>query len=178
VHVSSRRRSFPDRYIGLPHAAVQACSRLGRRYWEKQDEANHFIIAVAIFLALLVTPPKGMRRTRKDILDGLTLVSEAKVLIELIEENLLRESRKREITFQEIATSMSLRSRQAAEQRFLRLVGGSSEAERKFMNRRRRDRFGYVVDAQHRLHNHRENLERAFMWIHLEDAAPDDSAES
>lgn len=119
-----------------------------------------------------------MRRTRQDILDGLTLISEAKVLIESIEEGLLQDSRKREITFREIADAMAMSSRQAAEQRFLRLVGGSSEAERRFMNHRRRDRLGYVVDAQHRIGNHEHNLAIAFRWLDLEQASSDDPDET
>ncbi|WP_144440893.1 hypothetical protein [Streptomyces roseifaciens] len=172
--MSSRRTSFPGRYIWLPLKVIQSYSRLGERYWERNDEANHFIVDVAIFLALLASPPKGMRRTRQDILDGLTLVSEAKVLIEFIEEGLLRNSRKRGITFREIADAMGMRSRQAAEQRFLRLAGGSSEAERTFMNRRRQNRFGYVVDTQHRLNNHSENLALAFRILRMEQATSDD----
>ncbi|WP_030389460.1 hypothetical protein [Streptomyces sp. NRRL S-241] len=120
------------------------------------------MIDVATFLSIMAYPARGTRRSRQDILDGLTLVTELKVLAELSEERLLREARRRGITFREISEAMAMRSRQAAEQRFLRLVGGHGAAERTHMNRRRQDRYGYVVDAQEMHEEHMWGLSFAF----------------
>ncbi|MFE9252015.1 hypothetical protein [Streptomyces sp. NPDC007088] len=130
------------------------------------------MIDVAAFLSIAANPPNGMRRTKQDLLDGLTLVSELKVLVESSEERLLREARRRGISFREIADAMAMRSRQAAEQRFIRLVGGGSEAEQAYMNGRRRDRLGYVVNAQEMHEDHWVNLSHALRWADLESALP------
>ncbi|MEU8439885.1 hypothetical protein AB0F05_05355 [Streptomyces microflavus] len=136
------------------------------------------MIDVAAFLSIAADPPSGMRRTRQDLLDGLTLVSELKVLLESSEERLLREARRRSIPFKAIAEAMAMRSRQAAEQRFLRIVGGKGEAEQAHMNRRRKKRLGYVVDAQDRHEQHRINLSLALRWVELESAPPEGSTEN
>lgn len=140
------------------------------------QEAHHFVIDVAAFLAIMAYPARGTRRSRQDILDGLTLVTEMKVLTEASEERLLREARRRGITFQEIAEAMAMRSRQAAEQRFIRLVGGHGPAEQAQMNRRRQERFGYEIDAQDRHEDHMWNLGAAFRSLALGSLPPDEIA--
>lgn len=174
--MSRDRRSTPERYTWLPHKAVRACQRLSKRHSELFQGAHHFAIDVAAFLAIMAFPARGTRRSRQDILDGLTLVTEMKVLTEAAEERLLREARRRGITFQEIAEAMAMRSRQAAEQRFIRLVGGSGPAEQAQMNRRRRERFGYEIDAQGRHEDHMWNLGAEFRSLALESLLPDEIA--
>ncbi|MFP1624187.1 hypothetical protein ACLB9X_03000 [Streptomyces sp. 5K101] len=167
-------QKMPDRYTWLPYKAVHACIRLAKRHSDAFQEARHFMIDVAIFLAVMAYPSSGIRRTRQDLLDGLTMVSELKVLVESSEERLLREARRRGIPFREIADAMAMSSRQAAEQRFIRLVGGQGEAEKAHMNRRRKRRLGCIVDAQDRLEDHIENLTLAFRWMQLESHLPEE----
>ncbi|MFE9387036.1 hypothetical protein ACFYMO_28000 [Streptomyces sp. NPDC007025] len=168
--MTNKHQRHPERYGWLPSMAVNACMRLARRHGKQFQEAGHFMIDVAAFLAIMSHPQRGTRRTRQDLLDGLTLVSELKVLVEHSEERLLRESRRRGITFREIADAMALQSRQAAEQRFLRIAGGRREAEQAHMNRRRQKRFGYVIDAQDRHESHLMNLQVAFRVLSLDSA--------
>ncbi|GAA4055003.1 hypothetical protein GCM10022233_28240 [Streptomyces shaanxiensis] len=105
------------------------------------------------------------------------MVTELKVLVESSEEQPLREARRRGIPFKDIADSMAMSSRQAAEQRFIRIVGGRGKAEQEHMNRRRKKRLGYVIDAQHRHENHRENLLLMFRHLQLERDLPEELAE-
>ncbi|MCX4802510.1 hypothetical protein OG594_12725 [Streptomyces sp. NBC_01214] len=173
----SNDRAIPERYTWLPHKAVRACERLSKRHAKSFEVARHFIIDVAAFLATMAYPARGVRRSRQDILDGLTLVTELKVLAEASEERLLREARRRGITFREIADAMAMRSRQSAEQRFIRLVGGGGPAEQVHMNRRRRERFGYEIDAQDRHEDHMQNLGVAFRVLALDSLLPEEVAE-
>jgi hypothetical protein len=166
-----------DRYTWLPHQAVRACIRLSKRHEKKFQEARHFMIDVAAFISIMSHPSRGTRRTDQDVLDALTLVAEMQVLLEASEERLLREARRRGITFREIADAMAMRSRQSAEQRFIRLAGGKGEAEQNHMNRRRQARFGYVVDAQDRHEDHIMNLNLAFRWIAFDADLPEEVAQ-
>ncbi|MBT1184350.1 hypothetical protein HET69_10040 [Streptomyces sp. CJ_13] len=135
------------------------------------------MIDVAAFVAIVAYPARGTRRSRQDILDGLTLIVEMKVLMESSEERLLREARRRGITFAEIAEAMAMRSRQAAEQRFMRIAGGRGVAEQAHMNRRRRERFGYEVDAQSRHEDHMWNLGAALRSLALDSLLPEEIAQ-
>jgi hypothetical protein len=99
-----------------------------------------------VFPALLVDyvaqPPKDARFSRQDIIDALTLVRGLRILLDDSEGDLLGRARRHGVTFGKIAAALGLRSRQAAEQRYLKLYSGEDSAETQSRERRRRRRFG------------------------------------
>lgn len=157
------------KYAWLPSMAVSACSRLSERFAHRLGERRQILADFALMLGMTVQSPKGMRRTDQDILDGLTLASEIKILTESSESALLKEARRRGISFQHIARAMGLASRQAAEQRYVRIVHGESEAENNRHVRRRNSRFGHSRDTRNEFENHNMNLFIAFRSKLLDD---------
>lgn len=160
------RREIPGKYVWLPSVSRAAYGRLQQRYGDRLSEfrQRYLFVDLALMLGMAAWAPKGMRRTRQDILDGLSLISEMKVLLEFNEEDFLVEARRRGITYREIASAMGLGTRQAAEQRHLRLAGGKSEKEAEHLNRRRLERFGNGRNVRGHRENHNMNWVLAQRW--------------
>jgi hypothetical protein len=96
----------------------------------------------AAFMATYIAhPPKNVRFAQRDILGALTLVVGIRKNLEFLEDDLLIKARKHRISFARIASALGLRSRQAAEQRMLRLQTGESDIHDAYLNRRREERF-------------------------------------
>src|SRR6266545_3671728 len=68
--------------------------------------------------------PKGERFSEQDILDGPTLIRGLRITLDFSEGDLLGKARQRATTFDRIAAALGLRSRQAAEQRYVKLYAG------------------------------------------------------
>jgi hypothetical protein len=90
-----------------------------------------------------------------ELADALQLLPLAQYHLEQIELRLISEARERKMSWVEIAQSLSLRSRQAAEQRFLRLraahgtsAGGRDVAPAR-VQRRRQNEFLELVNARY-----------------------------
>lgn len=64
-----------------------------------------------------------------------------RVMLDVSEGELLAKARRRGISFQRLATALGLKSRQAAEQRLIKLELGSNQAENDYFEARRRARL-------------------------------------
>lgn len=78
----------------------------------------------ALLVDFIAQPPKGERFSEQDILDGPTLIRGLRITLDFSEGDLLGKARQRGTTFDRIAAALGLRSRQAAEQRYVKLYAG------------------------------------------------------
>lgn len=69
------------------------------------------------------------RWSYQDILDTLVLIRGIRVLLDVCEGDVLARGKRRGISFQRLATALGLKSRQAAEQRLIKLELGRNDAE-------------------------------------------------
>ncbi|MEV4579174.1 hypothetical protein AB0K16_38585 [Nonomuraea jabiensis] len=132
--------------LSLANMFYEALDVVLDRHLEGLQRSNRGPVAKASIMAEYVAnPPYGTRVSEKDILNALTMVAGLRIMLDFTEGDLLKKARKRGISFARIATALGLRSRQAAEQRCIKLQVGSSSGENAYLDKRRRDRLGSRV---------------------------------
>lgn len=112
------------------------------RHLEKiRQERRGPIARAAIVIDYLAHFCPRFRSSDQDILDALTLIEGNRKLLDMAEGDLLKKARGRGISYSRISSALGLKSRQAAEQRFLKLQVGDSSAEDSYLDLRRRERL-------------------------------------
>ncbi|MFK4043302.1 hypothetical protein ACI2LC_46545 [Nonomuraea wenchangensis] len=128
--------------VEISTAFFQALENLGSRYWGQALEMPPKPLSMATILIDHVADlPNRSNFKENELLDALTLVAGARIVLDFCETALLEKNRRRGISFARIATSLGLRSRQAAEQRLLKLGSGDSRAADKKQAEQRRVRL-------------------------------------
>ncbi len=119
-----------------------ALEALRRRHGVALNNLRPMALTVASFIIdALAAKPIPVRASRQDLLDAIALICGVRQMLDEREGTLLAEARRRGITFQELASALGLRSRQAAEQRVLKLAMGNTLEEEEFARNRRRQRL-------------------------------------
>jgi hypothetical protein len=88
----------------------------------------------------------GASPTREGVLEALAALQTVRTDLDRIERELIASAREREVRWPDIAAALGLASRQAAEQRWLRLQGDTSRDPVRVRSSRREQR---VVDSVH-----------------------------
>jgi hypothetical protein len=122
-----------------------AFEALWKRHGADRDDSEYAggrLLNPAFLLDLIDVPPPRRRFSEQDLLDALVVIRAMRVFLDHVEGSVLDRARKRGTTFSKLAAAMGLKSRQAAEQRCLKIQKAQSREEQKLLDNRRAARFG------------------------------------
>jgi len=121
-------------------------SLLGRHREKVSGYRPSRFTLTSLLIEYAADPRKSSRLSQQDILDVLSLIRGMRLLLDSYEGRIGPLARRKGISYQRIAAALGLRTRQAAEQRVLRMEFADDVDENERIRERRQKRFGAAAE--------------------------------